>query len=750
MSLLNRGLTFIPTPGLVSVNTILKSRETLVRNISLKSFFANSNRKVWDPKVKTFRDKSTWTPSLSLLSEEVQKTVFQIDKCTGDICRKTDKFTKGEEVFLKLADKNNISRDERDSLNRLRDNKDLVIKQADKGSAVVVMDLANYILEADRQLSDTNYYKVLDEPIFLKNKVEIKTVLTRMNKEGFIDKKQLTFLTGPDDPRPRIFYLLPKIHKPPEKWTVPSKMPEGRPIVSDINSESQRVSQFLDSTIAPLSVLHPTYLKNTYDFVNKIRDRTVPAGCLLVTGDVTALYTNMQHDRTLRCVREMFNQHPVDKRPDEYLLALLDITLKNNDFMFNNKCYLQTCGAPMGKAYSPSLANLYMLEFDRRAMNEFHIRPECFFRFLDDIFFFWVGSVAELLEYENFLNSLIPGIKVKLEYSQVSVHFLDCTIYKKIVDDCTTLKTKVFFKPTDTHQLLHMSSYHPGHMARGSLKSQLLRFKRIGSSWDDYVSTAKILFKSLKQRGYSYSLLWGTLKEVWELEERTGNHHEQGVDKDLLPMIAPFNPLGKRLLYQFRQILQDKPMFQSTRLVNAFTNHKNLHKFLIRSDLQRSEPGGTPSVQPSKTLGSFKVCDKPNCITCRQHATSSSFFSGTASGSTHPIMGELSCRTTNIVYLITCKICKIQYVGETGRCLADRMTNHRSDIKTRKNTAVALHFNSHNEGPQPNLIQAVGIEGIISNTNNGTLRKQREAFWQNTLHTKHPLGLNCLPLVARS
>ena len=68
-------------------------------------------------------------------------------------------------------------------------------------------------------------------------------------------------------------------------------------------------------------------------------------------------------------------------------------------------------------------------------------------------FFIFIGTTLELLEFEDFLNNIIPDIKITFEYSPVAVNFLDTTIYKQTIDDMTILQTKVFFKPTDTHQL---------------------------------------------------------------------------------------------------------------------------------------------------------------------------------------------------------------------------------------------------------------------------------------------------------
>ena len=51
----------------------------------------------------------------------------------------------------------NLTPVERTALQNLRSNEDIIIKPADKGSAVVVMDKSAYIREAERQLSDNRF-----------------------------------------------------------------------------------------------------------------------------------------------------------------------------------------------------------------------------------------------------------------------------------------------------------------------------------------------------------------------------------------------------------------------------------------------------------------------------------------------------------------------------------------------------------------------------------------------------------------
>jgi hypothetical protein len=400
----------------------------------------------------------------------------------------------------------------------------------------------------------------------------------------------------------------------------------------------------------------------------------------------------------------------------------------------------------MGKVYAPALANIYMLEFDEQAMNGFKIKPLLFFRYLDDIFFIWTGNIEELLEYEKYLNSLIPGIKINLEYNQITANFLDTTVYKQTFNNETTLQTRVYFKPTDTHQLLHTNSFHPKHTCKGILKSQLLRFKRISSSWDDYFNTAKILFHSLSRRGYSWSLMWDMLKTVW-FEAGNETIQNNRSTKEPFPIVLQYNSLGIKLAKKYRETLNKNKLFENFQLINAFKNHSNLRKMLIRSELRppNTDNNNTPLTHNNNKNGKFSRCNGPGCLTCKFLATTGTHFSSSTFGSSHHVTGSMDCKTNNIIYLITCVKCNIQYVGETGRCLSERLTDHRSNIKTKKDTPIAIHFNIPGHSTMRDL-KAIAIEKITDTNNPLRTRKQKETLWQNRLGTIYPHGLNCYPV----
>ena len=95
-------------------------------------------------------------------------------------------------------------------INSLLNNHLITIKPADKGKAVVVMDTTHYVIEANRQLRDGNFYQEIVYPT-VTHKYNEK--LFSIRNTGLITHKQLNYLKVPPEPKSRKFYLLHKIHK---------------------------------------------------------------------------------------------------------------------------------------------------------------------------------------------------------------------------------------------------------------------------------------------------------------------------------------------------------------------------------------------------------------------------------------------------------------------------------------------------------------------------------------------------------
>ena len=105
-----------------------------------------------------------------------------------------------------------MKKDERDALHSLMSDDELIIKPADKGSAVVVWSKHDYLLEAKSQLNNTKVYEKWKGNPLQKVNTGIKSVLRNMLNRKEIDKRIMDDLLIK---RPQLgrFYLLPKIQK---------------------------------------------------------------------------------------------------------------------------------------------------------------------------------------------------------------------------------------------------------------------------------------------------------------------------------------------------------------------------------------------------------------------------------------------------------------------------------------------------------------------------------------------------------
>ena len=101
-----------------------------------------------------------------------------------------------EEEILSLDEKisySNLTKGERNALHLLRDDLSIIIKEADKGSLVVVWDREDYLREANRQLSDKDVYREVKGDAEGPLMKVIKSVLRKIRNRGDISDETLDY-----------------------------------------------------------------------------------------------------------------------------------------------------------------------------------------------------------------------------------------------------------------------------------------------------------------------------------------------------------------------------------------------------------------------------------------------------------------------------------------------------------------------------------------------------------------------------
>lgn len=146
-------------------------------------------------------------------------------------------------------------------------------------------------------------------------------------------------------------------------WPFPY-VPPGRLIMSDCGSESYRVAEFIGFFLNLLSTRHVRYLKDRYNFLQKIRDVRIRKDAKLFSMDIDSLYMNIEKQRGLAVVKRCFKKYPDRERPDGAILRLLELSLTKNDFELSGWYFLQIKGIAMGKKFAPAYANINMAEWE--------------------------------------------------------------------------------------------------------------------------------------------------------------------------------------------------------------------------------------------------------------------------------------------------------------------------------------------------------------------------------------------------
>ena len=86
----------------------------------------------------------------------------------------------------------------------------------------------------------------------------------------------------------------------------------------------------------------------------------IKEGDILVSIDVSGLYTNIPQSEGLDAVHDALEEREDKSIPSSYLVNLLELVLKNNIFEFDEELFIQLIGTAMGTRPAPSYANIFM------------------------------------------------------------------------------------------------------------------------------------------------------------------------------------------------------------------------------------------------------------------------------------------------------------------------------------------------------------------------------------------------------
>ena len=158
---------------------------------------------------------------------------------------------------------------------------------------------------------NTDFYEELPNDANPEYKAKVNDKIDDLLSKELINDFEASNLK--QDSRTPHFYGLPKIHK--EYNTFPPL----RPICSGFNLCTVKISEFIDAYLKPLVQNTPSYIKDTWDLVERIESdvalTTILSKTILATMDVSSLCPDIDHEEGMKAC-----EYPLNKRKTPLIL----------------------------------------------------------------------------------------------------------------------------------------------------------------------------------------------------------------------------------------------------------------------------------------------------------------------------------------------------------------------------------------------------------------------------------------------
>lgn len=561
------------------------------------------------------------------------------------------------------------------------------------------MEKSFYAEKITEMLKDESTYRKLAATEQTNILRDLKKLINRHN--DCLKEQEVDFILNFESKESNL-YGLPKIHKSKIIKTAikeqnsdyiivknPSDL-KFRPIVAGPVSPTSRLSNVIDLILKQIPPQTNSYIRDDIDFLSKLkRDLHPNDDYNLTTFDVESLYTNIDHQLGITAVKYWIKKHPELINPrfsEEFISESIQFILENNTFYFNSEYYLQIKGTAMGTKMAPTYANLvlayleemmYQKLLENKGEEYSNFIKNNFLRYLDDCFIIWPNNKYEIDEFTKILNNMHKNFNFIKETSATNIPFLDIEIQL----ESNIITTDIYYKATDTHQFLPFNSCHPHHTKTSIPYSQARRICTIVDNKDKLQNRLKEMKHFFLARGYPIQLVDDSIKKALAIPQHILRQKKDKQNKDVLPFVHTHNPNNPNVIPIVRSTLdilkydeRMRKVLQTSTFIASKRQAPNLGTLLTHARFSN-----TDNQNINKNNGSFKCHDK-KCCNC-EYINETNKLHITSTGRTFYIKHHLTCKSANVLYVITCCGCKEQYVGMTGNTLAKRFNVHRQHIR---------------------------------------------------------------------
>lgn len=502
--------------------------------------------------------------------------------------------------------------------------KDLVAVPFDKGVGFCVMKQQLYHSKLDSILGLEQFKKEVKprsnaKNLILKEEERINNALDNLLKEGKITADLHWKLKSLGGQPPRL-YGLAKVHK----QSVPV-----RPVLSMPGSPYDNVGTVVTKW---LSVIPESQIRcSNKDVVEKLKNTTLGQDEVMVSFDVSSLYTNVPVDEAIQEAADILYSGRVSKPPvdKDTFIILANLACKDVVMLTHDGYYRQLDGLAMGAKPAPPLANIWLSKFEPIIRDSANI----FERYMDDI----IREIerAKIQEKLSEINQLHPKLKFTIEIEENGkLAFLDIEIKR----EGRTLSSTWYVKPTDTGLIMNFHALAPKRYKRSVVQSFVHRIHRCCSSWENVNASLEKAKEVLDRNQYPPDFYEPIIRDT--IRKIQAQPQQQQTAAPGQTGQQPTTSEGPKhcFLVQYRGAVTDQlvhSLYEANAPLQAVVTLRKIRTFV--SQLKEKVPE------------------------------------------------EIASR---VVYQITCPSCEACYVGQTSRHARTRLGEHR----TKSKEPVKIHF----------------------------------------------------------
>lgn len=330
------------------------------------------------------------------------------------------------------------------------------------------MNKHEYESKVVEMLQDSNTYQLSNRDPTTRFQTMANKLVSRLREENMISKKEEMQLKTSNSVPPKL-YCLRKTHKPGVNL---------RPVVSCINSPGYNLARYLHNLLMPLTSVFHFNVKDSFHFIDLVKQKRIPENYVLVSLDVISLFTNIPKQLVMDIIKKDFKfLSSYTQISSKTLLDIASFCFETSYFSFQQKIYLQKDGSAMGNPASPVLANIVMNHLISETLKKLPFNIPFLYVYVDDTILAAPKDQLNLLL--NLFNSFHQSMQFTMETEiDKRICFLDTEVCRQ---SDGTLLTNWYSKPSNSGRVLNYYSTHPISQKIGMITGLLHRAINLSS-----------------------------------------------------------------------------------------------------------------------------------------------------------------------------------------------------------------------------------------------------------------------------